>query len=200
MNNEKFERGEPGIDRRKVAEGKNLTDHDLFFYQWYLKFSVEEYKGGKILDIGSGFGETFSREASKKGVEVVSLNPALVEKTDRKRRDQRVGEDENIKAVAGLAQELPFDDDSFDAVTALFSVPKFLEDKTVEYQDTFSEMIRVVKSGGKVFIFPIDREKVEGQSVVSLVSNLEGVEKVESYLEEDSRGHDKLGIRISKIK
>lgn len=201
MSKNDIERGEPKIDRLRVAEGTNLTDHDLFFYQWYLKFSAEDYQGGKILDVGSGFDETFAREAKKKGVEVISLNPALASKTDKERRGRSVKKKDSaeVKSVAGLAQELPFKDNSFEAVTSLFSVPRFLEDKTSEYEAAFSEMIRVVKPGGKVYVYPIDREKVEGQSVPSLIKKIAGVEKIDSYLEENSRGHDKLGLTITKI-
>lgn len=195
-----IEKNEPAINRARVAEGTCLSDNGLFAYEQYLNFPTEKYFGGKVLDIGAGYGERFNIEAASEGVEVISLNPELKREGAREMREE-IMESKHAdlaESIAGLAQELPFKNGTFDGVTSLCGVPRYLERSLAEYRQAFSEIMRVLKPGGQAYIYPIDHEKVEGEDVIELVEGIDQVSEVEIF-EKDHHGvGKKKGMIITK--
>lgn len=57
-------------------------DENLSEYLIQNDLEISDLKG-KVLDIGSGINETFSKEAAGHGVDVVSLNPNLIGEYNR---------------------------------------------------------------------------------------------------------------------
>lgn len=117
---------------------------------------------GDVLDLGAGDHERFSREAGQHGINVVSLNPFLVRPIDR--LQVKTGQHYEFpwtappetwqgQSVAGLAQELPFKEESFDTVVSCLAVPGYIE--TQDYETILSEMNRVLKPGGVAYLFPL---------------------------------------------
>ncbi len=92
-------------------------------------------KGGTLLDVGSGTGY-FSRRFSSIGLKVTGLDPdpAMIKYTQT-----QVGEADYIE---GLAQHLPFEDNSFDYCTAVTSLCFIDEPVTA-----LAEMWRVSQRG-----------------------------------------------------
>jgi SAM-dependent methyltransferase len=98
--------------------------------------------GQTVLDVATGTGNVALRAAAA-GADVVGLDlaPELFE-TARQRADALGVE---VKWVAGDAEALPYDDDSFDRVLSVFGV-QFAP----RHEVTASELVRVCKPGGVI--------------------------------------------------
>lgn len=94
----------------------------------------------KILDVGCGTG-IVSRQMAQKGALVLGtdVDPEMIEEAKAKNT-------ENIQYKIAPTEKLPFPDESFDAVTAFSSFHWFAN------ADASTEMFRVLKSGGVVFV------------------------------------------------
>ncbi|WP_424359541.1 class I SAM-dependent methyltransferase [Methanocella sp. MCL-LM] len=109
---------------------------------------VEKAKIGpdfKVLDVGCGIGKTSCRLAADHGCTVTGIDimPQMVEKSSALAKRLRL--DGKVTFRQGDARELPFEDNSFDAV--------FVESVTIFVEDVpkaISEYRRVVKPGGIV--------------------------------------------------
>ena len=103
-----------------------------------LLFPVE---GSRILDVGCGTGN-FTKKLLCLGFDVVGLEP------DEKMRKKAIKK--GLKCVEGVAESIPFEDNSFDAVISIAAI-EFFQDKI----KALNEMLRVARKGGKVVIATI---------------------------------------------
>lgn len=92
----------------------------------------------KILDVGCGTGANLEMLAQFGASEGVDVSDDALEFCRKK----------GLKVHKGLAESLPFEDESFDVVTAL-DVVEHLDDDV----SGLKEMHRVLKTGGKTLIF-----------------------------------------------
>ena len=102
--------------------------------------AVAPKPGEKILDIAAGTG-TSSAALAKSGADVTAadFSPGMIE-VGRRRHP-------NLTFVEADAMALPFDDNSFDAVTISFGLRNIEDPKKA-----LSEMFRVMKPGGRLVI------------------------------------------------
>jgi ubiquinone/menaquinone biosynthesis C-methylase UbiE len=117
--------------------GKSATD------QMIKKASIR--KGSKVLDVGCGLGKTACRLAAEAGCMVtgVDIMPDMVALAKKTAKQMKV--EDRVQFMEGDARNLPFEDNSFDAV--------FVESVTVFVEDisrAIAEYYRVVKPGGTV--------------------------------------------------
>ena len=108
---------------------------------------------GRVLEIGCGPG-SFAEDVE--GGELVCLDPIpemlrVAEERVNSRRSQR--NDSPPEFVEGTAENLPFDDDSFDAVCSIFSFRDWYDKRA-----GLTESLRVLKPGGPIVI--VDPAKV----------------------------------------
>ncbi len=97
-----------------------------------------------LLDIATGAGHTALAFAGR-GARVVALDPALgMLEATRELADQR---SLALDCVLATAEQLPFPDGSFDAVTCRTASHHF-----IDIQGAIDEMSRVVKPGGRVAV------------------------------------------------
>jgi SAM-dependent methyltransferase len=98
--------------------------------------------GSHVLDVAGGSGNT-ARAAARCGAEVVSLDyvPELLERSRELARAEGLA----YETVLGDAEELPFDDASFDAVISCVGV-MFAPD----HARAAAELLRVCRSGGTI--------------------------------------------------
>lgn len=140
------------IDRqRKKIENLVISDGELRDYINFFGISPEMLRGKTVLDVGAGKTEKFSREAAKYGALVYSISPAYSSAKARKTVSSQP--DWQKRSVAARAQQIPLKDQSFDLITALYSVSYYVEDEKEQLQ-CLKEMTRVLKESGCIFITP----------------------------------------------
>jgi len=105
----------------------------------------EIVKGSLVLDVGCGVGVSPCYLAQKYGCQVVGVD--ILEKmvVRSRERAKKLKLHDRVEFKVADAQDLPFEDDMFDAVITE-SVTAFSKDK----QRAVSEYVRVTKSGGYV--------------------------------------------------
>lgn len=130
-------------------------------YEEILGFDAKELEGKKVLDLGSGAKERLSKDLQDRGigVDLVAVNPDLVDwfaRTDIVRESHW-----EKKSVAAVGQALPFEGDTFDEVLALASVSWYTSPEDEGKQEAAklwaSEIVRVLKEGGKARIYPVSK-------------------------------------------
>jgi len=99
--------------------------------------------GERVLDVACGSGNTAIAAARRTWAPVTGLDfvPALLERG----RERAAAEGLEVEYVEGDAQELPFEDDSFDVVLSTFGA-MFAPDQ----QRTADELVRVCRPGGRI--------------------------------------------------
>jgi ubiquinone/menaquinone biosynthesis C-methylase UbiE len=99
--------------------------------------------GERVLDVACGSGNTAIAAARRTWGPVTGLDyvPALLERG----RERAAAERLDVEYVEGDAQELPFEDDSFDVVLSTFGA-MFAPDQ----QRTADELVRVCRPGGRI--------------------------------------------------
>jgi SAM-dependent methyltransferase len=99
--------------------------------------------GLDLLDVGTGSGGNVAIPAAELGAKVVGLDvtPELFEYARRRAAVAGV----NVEWIEGDAQELPFEDASFDRVTSTFGA-MFAPD----HARAASELVRVCRPGGRI--------------------------------------------------
>ncbi len=124
--------------------------------------SFESFEGTKVLDLGASAHLLFARGIKKAGIkaDVVSFSPAFA---DKDWSENIINRKESDKIVAGMGEELPFGDETFDRVVCL-NVVEHLQ--TYErYLIFLKEIVRVLSSRGVAYIgptmeMPMDRSAV----------------------------------------
>jgi ubiquinone/menaquinone biosynthesis C-methylase UbiE len=97
----------------------------------------------KVLDVGAGTGN-YTYELAKLGFKVTALEPSETMRNQAKQH-------ENLDWLPGFAEELPFNDNSFDGLICTLATHHFSN-----LSLCFQEMDRVVKEQGKIVIFSAD--------------------------------------------
>src|SRR5438309_1353857 len=100
--------------------------------------------GIELLDVATGSGNV-SIAAARSGAKVTGLD--LTPKLLDAQRERAAAEGVEVTLVEGDAEELPFDDDSFDSVTSCFGV-MFAPRQNLATR----ELVRVARAGGRVVV------------------------------------------------
>ena len=110
---------------------------------------IKEMGEVRVLDIATGTGDVLLTifDKCKNVIKGVGLDPSgkMLEIAQKKTEDQ--GLSDKIKYICGNALDLPFEDSSFDVVTIAFGIRN-----VTDVDKALKEMLRVLKSGGKVLI------------------------------------------------
>ena len=104
--------------------------------------AIDVLPGSRVLDVACGAGNG-AIAAARRNAEGVGLDyvPALLERG----RERAAAEGYEVEFVEGDAQNLPFEDASFDYVISTFGA-MFAPDQ----EKTAAELLRVCRSGGKI--------------------------------------------------
>jgi len=117
------------VGRRAILES---------FLKQIIQSPQSKVQSPKILDVGCGTGANLEMLAQFGEAEGVDVSDDALEFCRQK----------GLKAQKGLAEALPFDDESYDIVTAL-DVIEHLDDDIAGLK----EMFRILRPGGKTLIF-----------------------------------------------
>ncbi|KAA9339639.1 bifunctional demethylmenaquinone methyltransferase/2-methoxy-6-polyprenyl-1,4-benzoquinol methylase UbiE [Hymenobacter busanensis] len=116
---------------------------------------LRQLRPARILDIATGTGD-FAFETLRVGPEVqvtgVDISEGMLEVGRRKVRERGLGH--RIELQLGDSENLPFDDNTFDAVTASFGVRNF-----ENLPQGLAEMRRVLRPGGKLVILEFSKPR-----------------------------------------
>lgn len=136
-------------------------------YAKVFQFSSTDFAHKRVLDLGAGLHLRFGSELKDLGndlgteTEIVSYSPAFENKHVRATALANARPDVSTQAVAGMGEQLPFKDASFDTIvcTQVFQyVPLALRMRFLK------EAVRVLAGGGTAYIGPIDplaREEID---------------------------------------
>lgn len=106
--------------------------------------AVRPRPGATVLDVASGTG-LVARAIARRGARVVQLDPSLPMLEGGLVRTRASGLDGRIRAVAARAEEIPFADGAFDALTVTYLL-RYVDDPAA----TVRELLRVVRPGGAI--------------------------------------------------
>ncbi len=129
-----------------------------------------------FLDLGSGKTQNLARDVEAKGLHarVISLDPSLSLHSQRRLESRKINNRYHPFVVAALSTGLPFADKSFDKIFCLYSVP-FYSETVSEFLESLFEMIRVLKLGGEIMIYPLESVATGGSIMSELKPFLEGM-------------------------
>lgn len=116
-------------------------------------------KGQRALDVAGGTGDLsieMSKQVGADGeVVIADINPAMLEQGRRRLIDKGIAG--NVSFVEANAEDLPFEDNSFDCVTIAFGL------RNVTNQDKALEsMYRVLKPGGRLLVLEFSKPVLPG--------------------------------------
>ncbi len=105
-----------------------------------------------ILDVATGTGDLALLAHKRLGCKVtgVDISTGMLEVAERKIKER--GVEEFVSVVEGDSENLPFDDNSFDAVMVAFGVRNF-----ENLNKGLTEMTRVLKPGGRMVVLEFSR-------------------------------------------
>ncbi|MCK4776062.1 MAG: bifunctional demethylmenaquinone methyltransferase/2-methoxy-6-polyprenyl-1,4-benzoquinol methylase UbiE [Candidatus Krumholzibacteria bacterium] len=105
-------------------------------------------EGAKVLDVAAGTGDVaieFAKRTPANRIVCLDLSPGMLDVASGKLR--RLQLDARIDLIEADALEMPFGDESFDAVTIAFGLRNL-----PDYQAGVREMARVLKPGGRLLV------------------------------------------------
>ncbi len=226
------------IDPESPASEYN-RDFDTYILELERKFIPQDWVGKKVLDIGAGAYDRFGREGRKRGIDIISINPALQDERsisylqtaldyDYQEKKDTASFDfknqplwkkifsrmsgikpEESKVIEAFAQNMPFENNSFDAIVSVYGVPQYLHhlDPSIEGDDNilrayteetrnedkqeittaFNEIVRVLKPNGKAFLTD-DHRGINQIKDINVYSPSDGSEVIEVLEDLKSRG------------
>lgn len=113
---------------------------------------LQQLKPQMLLDVAAGTGD-FSIEALRlkpKKIIGFDLSEGMLKVFDKKIAEKKLGS--IIETIKGDSEKMPFEDNSFDAVTVAFGVRNF-----ENLSQGLSEIYRVLKPGGKLVVLEFSK-------------------------------------------
>lgn len=111
--------------------------------------------GDKVLDLATGTGDLAIDIAKRSpGVTVVGVDPSVKMLEIGIGKIEKAGLTERISMQEGIGEDLPFEDNSFDALTIAFGIRN-----CTDRPQALREMCRVVRPGGRVGVLELSEPK-----------------------------------------
>ena len=137
-----------------ISKKYDLLNHTLSFgmdFRWRSKLAKQVILSSpkNVLDLATGSGDVAFKlsQCLSKDTKITAMDFCQPMLDIAKSKQSKLGKYENIDFIHGDALNMDFNNDSFDAVTIAFGV-RNLENR----QKGFSEILRVLKPGGTLYI------------------------------------------------
>ena len=115
---------------------------------WRKKLAKEVSERNLILDIATGTAEVAIETARfAPHAKIVGIDPSTEMLKIGEEKIIDLDLDDQISLREGYGEKLPFEDNTFDAITIAFGIRN-----TLDFEKSLAEMLRVLKPGGKVSI------------------------------------------------
>ena len=154
---------------------------------WRKRLVQEIGNAGLVLDIATGTAEVAVEALNQlKNSYAVGLDPSVEMLEIGRKKHRAHGIENRATLLPGVAENLAFKDNTFDAVTIAFGIRN-----TVDPKKSLMEMNRVLKPGAKIAIleFAVPRNKIFSpaymfylKNLMPLVGSLFGTKKEYKYL------------------
>ena len=152
--------------KEEVAEMFNNISANYDFLNHFLSLGIDHLwrkkaikqlknlEAKKIIDIATGTGDfaIASLKLNPNEVIGVDISSGMLEVGAKKMKNK--GYDKTIKMILGDSENLAFEDNYFDALTVGFGVRNF-----ENLEKGLSEMLRVIRPGGKIVILEFSKPK-----------------------------------------
>jgi len=145
--------------RELFKKANTMSDRSYEVYQGIFGFSDSELKNKVVVDLGSGVTQKFARDALRKGIKIISINPELTKHDLREAGKNSTFENiaskiyrKKRESLAADSYNLPLADESVDVLFSVMAVPHYLPEEETSIQQSFDEMIRVLKGNGKMYL------------------------------------------------
>jgi demethylmenaquinone methyltransferase / 2-methoxy-6-polyprenyl-1,4-benzoquinol methylase len=109
----------------------------------FLVERIEAQPGSVVLDVATGTGAVALELVHQKACSVVGIDQSTEMLEEARRRIALAAATKSVRLVEGRAEELPFEDGVFDALTVTYLL-RYVDDPRA----TLAELARVVRSGG----------------------------------------------------
>jgi demethylmenaquinone methyltransferase/2-methoxy-6-polyprenyl-1,4-benzoquinol methylase len=109
----------------------------------FLVERIDAAEGSLVLDVATGTGAVALELVRQKGCSVVGIDQSADMLAEARRRVALAAATKHVRLVEGRAEELPFEDGAFDALTVTYLL-RYVDDPG----RTLAELARVVRSGG----------------------------------------------------
>ncbi len=135
--------------KEQALRTRTLSSRGLDDYLQICDLTLDDLKGKRILDLGSGPDCRFATELSERidGSHVTSLDAVFDDPLMRHKVS-------NPSIVGGYFTALPFADASFDLVLSCFAMPLYVEGEEAVAL-ALKEVCRVLATGGKAVLAPL---------------------------------------------
>ena len=158
-NSEKSKKEEVAEMFNNISSNYDFLNHFLSLgidHLWRKK-AIKQLKNlevKKIIDIATGTGDFAIASLKLNPDEVigVDISSGMLEVGAKKMKNK--GHDKTIKMILGDSENLAFEDNYFDALTVGFGVRNF-----ENLEKGLSEMLRVIRPGGKIVILEFSKPK-----------------------------------------
>ncbi len=152
--------------KEEVAEMFNNISANYDFLNHFLSLGIDHLwrkkaikqlknlEAKKVIDIATGTGDFAIASLKLNPDEVigVDISSGMLEVGAKKMKNK--GHDKTIKMILGDSENLAFEDNYFDALTVGFGVRNF-----ENLEKGLSEMLRVIRPGGKIVILEFSKPK-----------------------------------------
>jgi len=152
--------------KEEVAEMFDNISGKYDFLNHFLSFGIDrlwrkkavkllrELKPERILDIATGTGDFALSSMRLKPKEIIGVDISAGMLDVAKAKMKKKGVDHIIKTQLGDSEDLPFEDDYFDALTVGFGVRNYQN-----LEKGLTDMLRVIRPGGKAVILEFSKPK-----------------------------------------
>ena len=109
----------------------------------FLVERIQARPGDVVVDVATGTGAVALELVRQKGCSVVGIDQSAEMLEEARRRIALAAASKDVRLVEGRAEELPFEEGAFDALTVTYQL-RYVDDPRA----TLAELARVVRSGG----------------------------------------------------